>query len=70
MITNLSGAWAYSTFGFISIPLLIVPFILFRFGAQLRAKSSHGHARTMMGDSGGVTMVPMNADDTSGKMGA
>lgn len=67
VITNLSGAWAYSTFGFISIPLLVVPFILFKFGAQFRAKSAHGHARTsMMAGSEGM-MTPMKA---GGKMEA
>lgn len=68
MITNLSGAWAYSTFGFISIPLLAVPFILFKFGAQLRAKSAHGHAKTSMMDDSEEMMTPMKAG--GGKMEA
>lgn len=61
MITNLSGAWAYSTFGFVSIPLLAVPFILFKFGAQLRAKSAYGHARTSMVADSEALMKPMKA---------
>lgn len=67
MIRNLSGAWAYSTFGFISIPLLAVPFILFKFGGQLRAKSAHGHANTSMMMAGSEEMMtPMKAGGEDG----
>jgi hypothetical protein len=41
VITNLTGAWAYSVFGFISVPMLAVPFFLFKFGHRLRTTSKH-----------------------------
>lgn len=41
VITNITGGWAYSVFGFISIPMLAVPFFLFKFGHRLRTKSKH-----------------------------
>ncbi|MCJ1482034.1 hypothetical protein MMC06_002196 [Schaereria dolodes] len=41
MIVNLTGAWAYSTFGFISAVMFPIPFILFKYGARLRASSKH-----------------------------
>jgi MFS transporter, DHA1 family, multidrug resistance protein len=37
--TNATGKWALSTFGFIQIPFVFLPFVLFFFGAKLRAKS-------------------------------
>ncbi len=44
MITNLSGAWAISTFGFISVALAPIPWILYLFGAKLRARSKYNLA--------------------------
>ena len=44
MITNLTGGWAYSTFGFISAALIPVPWILYKFGARLRAASKYNPA--------------------------
>ncbi|KAL6713849.1 hypothetical protein ACLMJK_008343 [Lecanora helva] len=41
MITNLTGAWAVSTFGFISAALAPFPWILYLFGARLRANSGY-----------------------------
>lgn len=41
VITNITGGWAYSVFGFISIPMLAVPFFLFKFGHGLRTRSKH-----------------------------
>lgn len=41
MITNLTGAWAISTFGFISAALAPIPFIIFLFGGRLRAHSKY-----------------------------
>lgn len=52
VITNITGGWAYSVFGFISIPMLPVPFILFKWGPQLRRRSRYGPGM-MMGNSMG-----------------
>ena len=41
VITNLTGGWTYSTFGFISAALIPVPWILYKFGARLRAASKY-----------------------------
>lgn len=41
VITNITGAWAYSVFGFVSVPMLAVPFFLFKFGHRLRTRSKH-----------------------------
>ena len=42
MITNLTGGWAYSTFGFISAALIPIPWVLYRLGARFRAASKYG----------------------------
>ena len=39
MVMNLSGAWAFGTFGFISLAMIPIPYIIFFFGARLRARS-------------------------------
>lgn len=41
MITNLTGGWTYSTFGFISAGLIPIPWIIYKFGARLRAASKY-----------------------------
>ena len=41
VITNLTGGWTYSTFGFISAALIPIPWIIYKFGARLRAASSY-----------------------------
>jgi len=41
VIDGLTGAWAVSTFGFISAALAPVPWILYLFGARLRARSKY-----------------------------
>lgn len=41
MITNLTGGWTYSTFGFISAALIPIPWVLYKFGARLRAASKY-----------------------------
>ena len=41
MITDLTGSWTYSTFGFISAALIPIPWILYQFGARLRAASKY-----------------------------
>lgn len=45
MITNLTGGWTYSTFGFISAALIPIPWILYKFGARLRAASKYNPPR-------------------------
>ena len=42
MILGLTGAWAYSTFGFISAAMVPLPWILFKLGPTLRAQSHYG----------------------------
>ncbi|MCJ1255387.1 hypothetical protein MMC24_003203 [Lignoscripta atroalba] len=54
MIMGLTGAWAYSLFGFISAALMPVPFVLFKWGAKLRARSKYNHE--MMGMAGKQSM--------------
>lgn len=44
VIDGLTGAWAISTFGFISIALAPIPWILYLFGAGLRARSKYNPA--------------------------
>ena len=39
MIMGLTGAWAYSTFGFIAAALMFIPWIIFFFGTKLRSLS-------------------------------
>ena len=46
---NLTGAWALGTFGFISLAMIPIPFLLFFFGARLRARSPYSK--------GGMTTV-------------
>ena len=53
--TNLGGNWALSIFGFISIPCIAVPFVLYKWGPALRARSPytkrtsiHSHMPVMM----------------------
>ena len=48
MITNLGGDWAYGTFGIISGALIPLTFIIYKFGAKLRAKSRYSGQSIMM----------------------
>ncbi|KAL9022183.1 MAG: hypothetical protein Q9185_000583 [Variospora sp. 1 TL-2023] len=41
MIMGLQGQWAYSVFGFLAVPMIAVPIILFVFGPRLRARSRY-----------------------------
>ena len=41
MINGLTGAWAVSTFGFISVAFAPIPWMLYIFGAKLRAQSKY-----------------------------
>ena len=41
VIASLTGGWTYSTFGFISAALIPIPWIIYRFGARLRATSKY-----------------------------
>ena len=47
MYDNLGIHWATSLFGFIALALMPVPWILFKWGPQIRAKS---HYETMVFD--------------------
>ena len=50
MIMGLGGAWAVSTFGFISAALILIPIVVLVFGAKLRARSRYnGMTMGMMG---------------------
>lgn len=42
--TNITGAWALSIFGFISIPLIAIPFVLYKWGPALRARSPYSQS--------------------------
>ena len=42
MILGLTGAWAYSIFGFIAAAMVPLPWLLFKFGPSLRANSKFG----------------------------
>ncbi|KAF2193242.1 MFS general substrate transporter [Zopfia rhizophila CBS 207.26] len=42
--TNLTGAWALSVFAFISIPCWAVPFVLYKWGPALRARSPYSRS--------------------------
>ena len=42
MILGLTGAWAYSLFGFIAAAMVPLPWLLFKFGPSLRASSKYG----------------------------
>ena len=39
--TKLGGNWALSIFGFISVPLIAVPFVLYKWGPTLRGRSPY-----------------------------
>ena len=47
VIENLTGAWAVSTFGFISAAFAPIPWMLYLFGARLRANSKYNPALPM-----------------------
>lgn len=48
--TNIGGNWTLSIFGFISIALWPVPFVLFRYGKIWREKSKFGSLSQEMDD--------------------
>ena len=48
MILGLTGAWAYSLFGFISAAMVPLPWLLFKFGPTLRAHSKYGPGMAAM----------------------
>ncbi|OCL13664.1 MFS general substrate transporter [Glonium stellatum] len=66
MFTNLTGAWALSTFGFISIALLPIPWILFKWGPILRARSKY--SQRMMSSNMQMEMPNATMEDTSSAM--
>lgn len=41
MITNLGGVWTYSTFGILAAVMSSFPFLLYKFGPTLRARSTY-----------------------------
>ena len=58
MILGLTGAWAYSTFGFIAAAMAPLPWLLFKFGPTLRAHSKYGPgARAMQSKMMGHEMM-------------
>ena len=66
VIQGITGAWALSFFGFVCAALLPIPFILFKWGAALRARSKHGHDRMAMEK--GVTMQVGTGPDQEARM--
>ncbi|MCJ1396031.1 hypothetical protein MMC18_008918 [Xylographa bjoerkii] len=55
MFTNLTGAWALSLFGFLAAAMMPIPWVLYKWGAQLRMRSKHGHERMGLPQMGGST---------------
>ncbi|KAK5732056.1 hypothetical protein LTR17_010892 [Elasticomyces elasticus] len=49
-ITALTPKWAFGTFGFVSIAMWPIPFLLFRYGATWRAKSRYSKVSMAMHD--------------------
>ena len=41
VFTNITPAWALSTFGFISAAMIPIPFLLYIFGLKLRSRSRY-----------------------------
>ena len=59
MFKNLTGAWALSTFGFISIAIAPFPFVLYMFGARLRQNSKYSN---ISGQSAMMAQMEMQKD--------
>ncbi|MCJ1421858.1 hypothetical protein MMC32_008225 [Xylographa parallela] len=55
MFTNLTGAWALSLLGFLAAAMVPIPWVLYKWGAQLRAKSKHGHEKMGVKQMGRLT---------------
>jgi len=64
VFTNLTGAWALSTFGFISAALLPIPWALFKWGPALRARSKYSR-RMMNPEKMSMEMPTAMVEDTS-----
>lgn len=64
--TNLGGNWALSIFGFITMPLMAIPFILYYYGPALRSRSRFS---TMSADESHMVMM-MNTKEMHGNMRA
>ncbi|KAK3614882.1 hypothetical protein LTR56_026948 [Elasticomyces elasticus] len=56
-ITALNPKWAFGIFGFISIAMWPIPFLLFRYGATWRAKSRYSKVPVDMHDGEAVHLV-------------
>ena len=41
VIQGLGGGWTYSTFGFIAAAVMLIPYLIFVFGARLRSRSKY-----------------------------
>jgi MFS transporter, DHA1 family, multidrug resistance protein len=70
MFANLTGAWALSTFGFISAAMIPIPLALYKFGADLRARSKYSGGMTtveveMMSKSGHVELQALSYEEGS-----
>lgn len=79
MILGLTGAWTYSTFGFISAAMAPLPWLLFQLGPKLRARSSYGpDPMAMQGKKIGHEMINaevkeemhMDSQESTGYQGA
>ena len=66
MILGLTGAWAYSVFGFIAAAMVPLPWLLFGFGSRLRASSKYGFgAIAMQSDMAGHAMKDVSGMSSS-----
>jgi DHA1 family multidrug resistance protein-like MFS transporter len=54
MITNLTGAWAMSTFGFIAAAMIPIPWAIWWFGERLRKASKYNRDSVMMMSNGAM----------------
>ncbi|KAI5460431.1 major facilitator superfamily domain-containing protein [Mariannaea sp. PMI_226] len=57
MLTDLNGKWTFSIFGIISAVMIIIPFILYKFGSTLRMKSAYSPRWTSISMTEPIAMV-------------
>ena len=65
VIQGLTGAWAYSTFGFIAAAVMLIPYLIFVFGARLRCRSKY----SPMTSSSMMMAKQTNGGEEGGMMG-
>ncbi|OCK86071.1 MFS general substrate transporter [Lepidopterella palustris CBS 459.81] len=65
MFTKLTGAWALSLFGFISIALLPIPLVLYKWGPALRTRSRYSGSMMMKSRDMLTEMGTMSMDRSS-----